>query len=82
MERDMQTSSDNGDNDSGPLVPARDVLKRYSIVDRTLDRWLAHPELRFPRPLVVNKRRYFRERALTEWERQQARSIARSGAHG
>lgn len=69
----MQTSIDTS-NDTGPLVPARDVLKRYAIVDRTLDRWVANPKLGFPQPLVVNKRRYFRENALLAWERQQARA--------
>jgi hypothetical protein len=78
MECDMQIYSDN--DDAEPLVPARDVLKRYSIVDRTLDRWLANTELKFPRPLVVNRRRYFRERALTEWERQRVRSTVGTGA--
>lgn len=63
-----------GDGDNSPLVPTRDVLRRYSIVDRTLDRWLANPELKFPRPLVINRRRYFNERALLEWERRQARA--------
>jgi hypothetical protein len=66
------------DDDNSPLLPARDVLKRYGIVDRTLDRWLGNPELDFPRPLVVNNRRYFRERALVLWERQQARGGAAS----
>ena len=68
----MQTSHDI-DIDTGPLVPARDVLKRYGVVGRTLDRWVADPELKFPRPLVVNRRRYFRESALIDWERRQAR---------
>jgi hypothetical protein len=48
----MQTLHDI-DINTGPLVPARDVLKRYGVVGRTLDRWVANPELKFPRPLVV-----------------------------
>ena len=68
---DTETLSDG--NDDSPLVPTRDVLKRYSIVDRTLDRWLADPELGFPRPIIVRKRRYFRECKLAAWERQRAR---------
>lgn len=63
----------NDDDDGGPLLPTRLVLARYHIVDRTLDRWLADPALEFPRPLVVNKRRFFRERELVDWERQRAR---------
>ncbi len=72
-EHEMQTSHDI-DINTGPLVPARDVLKRYGVVGRTLDRWLANPALGFPRPLVINRRRYFNERTLLEWERQQARA--------
>ena len=58
--------------DEGPLLPARRVLERYSVVDRTLDRWLANPKLDFPRPLIVNSRRYFRMRELEAWERSRA----------
>jgi hypothetical protein len=73
---DIETLSDA--DDDGPLVPTRDVLRRYSIVDRTLDRWLADPELGFPRPIVVRKRRYFHQRKLASWERQQARGVVTS----
>jgi hypothetical protein len=54
------------------LLPARAVQARYQIVDRTLDRWLANPELGFPRPITVNKRRYFRVSDLEAWERERA----------
>jgi hypothetical protein len=40
-------------------LPARRVCERYDICDRTLDRWLADPRLSFPKPIVINKRRYF-----------------------
>jgi hypothetical protein len=72
----MQTSSDTGHTDTGPLVPAREVLKRYGVVDRTLDRWVADPKLGFPQPTIINKRRYFRENALLEWERHKAKAQA------
>lgn len=78
----LRTVADTGHSytETGPLIPARDVLKRYAVVDRTLDRWLANPELDFPRPFVVNGRRYFRENALLEWERRQARAHVGSAA--
>jgi hypothetical protein len=56
----------------GPLLPASAVWGRYGVADRTLDRWLANKSLGFPRPLVINRRRYFRERELAEWERKRA----------
>jgi predicted DNA-binding transcriptional regulator AlpA len=58
--------------DDGPLLPAGSVWARYGVVDRTLDRWLANESLGFPRPVVINKRRYFRESDLVEWERSRA----------
>ncbi len=57
---------------NSPLLPARNVMKRYNISDRTLDRWLANERLGFPRPTVINKRRYFRECELQDWERERA----------
>lgn len=59
---------------SDRLLPARKVWERYGVADRTLDRWLTRPELRFPRPVVVNRRRYFRESDLLAWERFRAAS--------
>ena len=55
------------------LLPARKTQQRYDVADRTLDRWLSDPGLNFPRPVVINRRRYFRIRELQEWERQRAR---------
>jgi hypothetical protein len=62
-------SSDDG---TSCLVPARKVQDRYDIADRTLDRWLANPALNFPKPVVINKRRYWRLGALVSWERTRA----------
>ncbi len=51
------------------LLPARRVWERYGIADRTLDRWLTRSALEFPKPIVVNKRRYWHEDELIAWER-------------
>jgi hypothetical protein len=69
------SSNPSGIND-GPLLPTRAVLDRYDICDRTLDRWLAKQELGFPRPLIINKRRYFREGQLRQWELNRATAKA------
>jgi hypothetical protein len=53
-------------------LPAKAVQERYGITDRSLDRWLADPEMDFPRPMVVRGRRYFKEEDLTRWERTRA----------
>ena len=55
------------------LIPARDVWERYCITSRTLSRWLDRYELDFPRPLIVNGRRYFRLTEIEMWERIRAR---------
>jgi hypothetical protein len=59
-------------SDDDPLWPTRLVLARYHVVDRTLDRWIADPALNFPRPLIINRRRYFRQSDLQAWERARA----------
>jgi predicted DNA-binding transcriptional regulator AlpA len=53
-------------------LPARLVWTRFGVTDRTLDRWLANEALKFPRPLVINHRRYFVLEEIEEWERAQA----------
>jgi predicted DNA-binding transcriptional regulator AlpA len=51
-----------------PLLPSRAVCARFSISDRTLDRWVGAPELNFPRPIVIRKRRYWYLSDLQRWE--------------
>ncbi|MDP3691843.1 DNA-binding protein [Bradyrhizobium sp.] len=63
------------DQDTGPLIPAKQACARYKIVTRTLGRWLENEALKFPRPIVINGRRYFRERLLEEWEKRRAGSL-------
>jgi hypothetical protein len=60
-------------SDTGSLVPARKVQDRYDIADRTLDRWLESQTLNVPRPVVINKRRYWRVTELAAWERARAK---------
>ena len=52
-----------------PLVSARQVCDHFfaGISDMTLWRWLRDPELGFPRPLVINRRRYWREDEIKVW---------------
>lgn len=62
-------------------LPARRVCQRYDVCDRTLDRWVADPKLNFPRPMYVNKRRYFDEDELDEFDRRQVKASAWQGSH-
>ena len=53
-------------------LPTVQVAKRFSVVVRTIERWLRDPNLNFPKPIVVNKRRYWRLEELERWERSRA----------
>lgn len=64
------------ENRLGLRLPAPKVCKRFGVTGRTLDRWLANEDLKFPRPLVINKRRYFDETEIIAWERARAARAA------
>jgi len=59
-------------SESDTYLTAPQVLRRYSISDMSLHRWLKSPDLAFPRPIKINRRRYFREAELVAWERARA----------
>ena len=44
--------------DNPKLIPDRQVAKDLGRSLRTLARWDEKPELGFPRPIVINKRKY------------------------
>jgi predicted DNA-binding transcriptional regulator AlpA len=50
------------------MLPTRLVCERYSITDRTVDRWLEAGVL--PPPVRINGLRYWRQRELEQHERQ------------
>lgn len=49
-----------------------EVCGRYSVTDMTLWRWSKRPELNFPKPLMIARRRYYRVADLVRWENEQA----------
>lgn len=48
-----------------PAVAVRSLCG--AITDMTLHRWLNNPELNFPRPIYIGRRRYWRESEIIEW---------------
>jgi hypothetical protein len=58
--------------DTGPKLPTVKVAARYGVTTRSIERWEEDPELRFPRPLRINQRKYWSLTALESWERQRA----------
>jgi hypothetical protein len=64
--------SSTGTSNEQRMLPDRIVCDRYQVVSRTLARWDANPELNFPKPIVINNRKYRIESELDAWDRQQA----------
>lgn len=60
-------------NDADTYLSAAQVRSRYGdISDMSLWRWSNNPAMGFPKPLRINRRRFFRLRELEEWERSRA----------
>ena len=60
-------------NTNKRYVGTRQVRARYDDVSqRTIDRWLRHPDLKFPKPTMINGRRFWDEADLAMWERERA----------
>jgi len=53
-------------------IPGLEVRDRYRVSDMTIWRWLHDDELKFPRPTVINRRRYWLIEELERWERDRA----------
>lgn len=50
------------------LVNSKVVMKRLGQISRvTLWRYVKDPELEFPQPVMLRKRRYWKEDDLTNW---------------
>jgi predicted DNA-binding transcriptional regulator AlpA len=51
----------------------RQVRARYGgKCQRTIDRWIDNQELGFPKPTMINGRRFWDEADLVAWERERA----------
>jgi predicted DNA-binding transcriptional regulator AlpA len=57
---------------TGRKVGIKELTERYDVVSRTIDRWLAYSDLGFPKPLVINGRRYWDLSEIEQWERARA----------
>jgi predicted DNA-binding transcriptional regulator AlpA len=50
------------------LLNTRTTRQRCgSISESTLDRWIKDPDLAFPRPIFIGRRRYFKEADIGAW---------------
>ena len=60
------------------LIPDPKVANRYGVSQRTIPRWDGKPELGFPKPIYINKRKYRDEAELDAFDREQAIKSART----
>ena len=59
------------------FLTAGQVRERFGgISDMTLWRWLHDDSLAFPKPMVVNRRRLFREGDIDRWAAERTESAA------
>jgi predicted DNA-binding transcriptional regulator AlpA len=54
-------------------LKSKHVQERYCVSAMSLWRWLHDDKLRFPKPMYIGKRRYWKITELEEWERARAR---------
>jgi predicted DNA-binding transcriptional regulator AlpA len=57
-------------------LPGRKVEERFGISSMTRWRWERDPALDFPKPIVINGRKFWSLRGLELWERSRAASSA------
>ena len=63
------------------LIGAADVRAMFGDVsDMTIWRWLKDVDLNFPKPIYVQRRRFWRESELAEWIDCQPREAPEVGA--
>jgi predicted DNA-binding transcriptional regulator AlpA len=43
------------------------VMAHFSVCDTTLFRWQRDPAVDFPRPMIIRRRRYWRESDIERW---------------
>jgi predicted DNA-binding transcriptional regulator AlpA len=63
-------------NTSNAYLTSGQVLARYSIAPITFYRWQKNETLGFPKPMVINRRKFFKVDELAAWERQRAKVSA------
>lgn len=69
---------DDDDASSDRRLPTKLVAKRYGVCTRTIERWEADAKLAFPKPAIINKRKYWSLRTLRHYDRKRA-AIAAKG---
>jgi predicted DNA-binding transcriptional regulator AlpA len=61
---------------SDRLVGARHLQIRYGVSDMSIWRWLNDQNLKFPKPIYIRRRRFWKLAELEAWERARAASFS------
>lgn len=59
------------------FLPASSVWARYGVTSMTIHRWLADPNLGFPKPFYLGRFRFWRIGDLEAWEADRPRVSAK-----
>jgi predicted DNA-binding transcriptional regulator AlpA len=59
-------------HDQQTFIPAGQLRARYGISAMTVWRWLQDKPLGFPRPIRINRRRFWKLAELEQWEASRA----------
>jgi hypothetical protein len=64
----------------GGLLPETQAADHINVTPRSLFRWDRRPELGFPKPVVINGRKYRRIDQLTDWIERHVKSAETTAA--
>ena len=63
--------------ETGDLMSTHLVGEYFCRGTRTIERWQRDPEMNFPKPMVIRKRKFWRRDEIRDWElRQLARRVS------
>ncbi len=72
--KDVQQAADS--NELSDLLTSAEVRKHYRISDMSLYRWSNDPALEFPKPLRINRRRFWRAADIAAFDARQRQRAA------
>jgi predicted DNA-binding transcriptional regulator AlpA len=74
-QQDHCSEEPGGPTEPHKLISAADVRTMFGdVTDMTIWRWLKDPDLNFPKPIYVMRRRFWRLVELTDWIDNQPRA--------
>jgi hypothetical protein len=83
VERAIDPPSDETRRSDKKRLTSGALAARYGVVVRTIDRWAEDPKLNFPKPIIVNRRRYWSAAELDQWDRSRVRgTIQKASVRG